>query len=414
MTGGADGKVKLWNTQTGFCFVTFTNHTGPVQAVAVSPSNSVVLSASRDGTVRAYDLLRYRNFRTLFAASANNAASLASAATAPAAQLQCLAIDGAGEVIAAGGIDPYSVFVWNLQTGTLTDELAGHTGPITAVQFVSQRNFLLSASLDNTVRMWDLYGGNGCVDIFQHTSSVVCMAARPDGKQLITATLDGQLHCWSLDDAHLLFSMDCKRDLRMGRSAASRLTAESLTKQAHFTSICYSADGNMLLAGGNSNTICIYHLPTRLLVRSLPMTKNRSFANIVHRLNSKNLKASGGALVGEEEIDDATSGSEKEDRIDRSLPGAKSLEKRRTPPMSRVHQLSFSSTGQHFAVASTLGLLMYSLNGQLSIDAGDLGLSFFFVVIFLSLASSFYSSELTHFFLLNSTGPHTIRMADCS
>jgi periodic tryptophan protein 2 len=63
VTGGDDCRVKLWNVSSGFCFVTFSEHTGPVTAVHVAASGQVVVSASKDGTVRAYDLLRYRNFR---------------------------------------------------------------------------------------------------------------------------------------------------------------------------------------------------------------------------------------------------------------------------------------------------------------------------------------------------------------
>ncbi len=33
-TGGDDGKVKLWNTSSGFCFVTFHEHEAPVSEVA--------------------------------------------------------------------------------------------------------------------------------------------------------------------------------------------------------------------------------------------------------------------------------------------------------------------------------------------------------------------------------------------
>ncbi|RYG52650.1 hypothetical protein EON67_00710 [archaeon] len=32
-TGGDDGKVKVWNASTGFCFVTFHEHTAPVTAL---------------------------------------------------------------------------------------------------------------------------------------------------------------------------------------------------------------------------------------------------------------------------------------------------------------------------------------------------------------------------------------------
>ena len=64
VTGGDDGKVKVWQTATGFCTVTFTEHTAPVKAVTFAKGGNVVISASVDGTVRAFDLLRYRNFRT--------------------------------------------------------------------------------------------------------------------------------------------------------------------------------------------------------------------------------------------------------------------------------------------------------------------------------------------------------------
>ena len=69
---------------SGFCFVTFSEHEAPVSAVCFAPGGGAVLSASLDGTVRARDLTRYRNFRTLV--------------TPQPAQLTCLAVDPAGEV----------------------------------------------------------------------------------------------------------------------------------------------------------------------------------------------------------------------------------------------------------------------------------------------------------------------------
>ena len=53
-------QVKLWNASSGFCFVTFSEHSSAVTAVAFSPSGKVVVSASLDGTVRAFDLHRYQ------------------------------------------------------------------------------------------------------------------------------------------------------------------------------------------------------------------------------------------------------------------------------------------------------------------------------------------------------------------
>ena len=52
-------QVKLWNTASGFCFVTFTEHTSAVTAVTFNHTGQVVVSASGDGTVRAFDMHRY-------------------------------------------------------------------------------------------------------------------------------------------------------------------------------------------------------------------------------------------------------------------------------------------------------------------------------------------------------------------
>lgn len=77
-------QVKLWTVASGFCFVTFSEHTAPVTAVSFLPTSSAAVSASMDGTVRAWDLLRYRNFRTM---------------TSPTpVQFASLAVDPAGEV----------------------------------------------------------------------------------------------------------------------------------------------------------------------------------------------------------------------------------------------------------------------------------------------------------------------------
>lgn len=51
-------QVKVWNATSGLCFVTFTEHVSSVTSVAFTSSGFVVVSASLDGTVRAFDLHR--------------------------------------------------------------------------------------------------------------------------------------------------------------------------------------------------------------------------------------------------------------------------------------------------------------------------------------------------------------------
>lgn len=57
-----------------------------------------MFSSSLDGTVRAYDLIRYRNYRTL---------------TPPQpVPLIALALDPAGEVAVAGSTETFDIYVW--------------------------------------------------------------------------------------------------------------------------------------------------------------------------------------------------------------------------------------------------------------------------------------------------------------
>ncbi len=194
-TGSDDAKVKLWGASTGFCFVTLNDHTAPVTAVCFGPaSGRVLLTASLDGTVRAYDLQRYKNFRTLTSDPLEEAAvaRLGSSSGSRMAQFVSLAVDPSGEVVVAGGMEPFSIFVWALQTGKLLDVLAGHAGPVSALSFDVNSGHLASGSWDKTVKVWDIYR-NECVETLSHPSEVLCLAFRPDGKQLVAGTLHGQV-----------------------------------------------------------------------------------------------------------------------------------------------------------------------------------------------------------------------------
>lgn len=51
-------QVKVWNTLSGFCFVTFTEHSSGVTGVTFTATGYVIVSSSMDGTVRAFDLHR--------------------------------------------------------------------------------------------------------------------------------------------------------------------------------------------------------------------------------------------------------------------------------------------------------------------------------------------------------------------
>ena len=57
----------------------------------------------------------------------------------------------------------------------------------------------------------------------------------------------------------------------------------------YFSSLEYSADGECLLAGGNSFVICIYHVKEAILLKKFQITQNLSFDGLHVSLASKAL-----------------------------------------------------------------------------------------------------------------------------
>ena len=125
-------------------------------------NGKVVISSSLDGTVRAFDMTRYRNFKTL--------------TTPRPVQLSCVSVDSSGDLIAAGGKDVFEVYLWSLTTGRLVEVsadwlsvcalysdwsifqvLGGHEGPVGGVSFspAPASTMLATVSWDKTLRIWD-------------------------------------------------------------------------------------------------------------------------------------------------------------------------------------------------------------------------------------------------------------------
>lgn len=266
-TGGEDGRLKLWNATSGFCYVTMEKtHTAPVTSVAFAKA-SVVVSASLDGTVRAHDLHRYRTFKTL--------------TTPSPVQFLSLAVDPSGEIVTAGSADPFHIYTWNLQTGKLMDILTGHSGPVCSLDFQSTGGVLVSASWDGTVKLWDLYKGNVPTESLQHSADVVCVCFRPDGKEICSGTMGGILSFWDVESGKLKYEIDGKADIAGGRKLNDRMAADNNAASRYFTSVCYSADGTCVLAGGNSKYVCIYEVSQQILLRKFQVTYNRSLDGVL-------------------------------------------------------------------------------------------------------------------------------------
>ncbi|XP_072941453.1 periodic tryptophan protein 2 homolog [Epargyreus clarus] len=349
VTGGYDGKVKVWNTTSGFCFVTFHEHKSTVTSIAFSANKKFFVSASLDGTVRCYDLIRYRNFRTLTSPSL--------------VQFSCVAIDSSSEFCAAGGQDVFEIFVWSIKFGKLLEVLGGHEAPVSSLSFSPHlgSSKLASGGWDKTVRLWNCIESSSECEVIRLTADALQVVFRPDGEEVAVSSLDGNITFFNATTCDQTGSIEGRNDLGSARADTDLVTAEKLLKTKAFTTICYSADGNCILGGGNSKHICLYSIKESVLIKKFVITQNRSLDAVNDFINRRLLTEFGNIALVEERTE-LEGGN-----VNVRLPGVQAgdMADRQVKPEVRVHCVRFSPTGESFAVAATEGLLIYSQNAGL-------------------------------------------------
>ncbi|KAK1934325.1 Periodic tryptophan protein 2 [Phytophthora citrophthora] len=211
------------------------------------------------------------------------------------------------------------------------------------------------------------------IEPLAHPTDVLAVAFRPDGKQLASTTLNGAVNIWDVEDGEQVGTIDGKRDIAGGRKEGDHITAANNQLSKHFTSVCYSADGALLLAGGRSKFVCIYAVEPQILLKKFQISHNLSLDGILEKLNSKNVTESG---LSKNELDAHLDDSEASGRsAGDSLVGAK----RAVDPGSRRKNMEvlskavlFSPTGRAWAAATTEGLLIYGLDESLAFDPFEL------------------------------------------
>ena len=298
----------------------------------------------------------------------------------------------------AGSVDTFQIHIWSMKTGRLLDILAGHQGPVTSLAFSPESALLASGSWDKTVRLWDVYEGRGQTDVLPHAHDVLALAFRPDGKQVAVSTLDGQVFLWKPDDARLEGTIEGRRDMAGGKTVGDKRSASNIVAGKSFKTLAYSADGALLLAGGNGKSVCMYDVNGRALLRKFPLSRSKAMDGTIERLDSNRVTDAGplDLLPGGDSDDEDDDGLRRGARGGRTggsggggmpgssggLPGAgagggagagSSGAEARVRPTIRCKHVVFAPTGQGWCASTTEGVMVYARDTGLAFDPTDLG-----------------------------------------
>ncbi|KAJ2182953.1 rRNA-processing protein utp21 [Coemansia sp. RSA 551] len=170
--GLASGVIEMANMQSGLSRRTFVGHSKAVTGVHTDACNLRVYSTSLDGTLRIWDF-----------ATGN--------------QLHCIDMPSTPShlivyresSLLACACDDACIRVIDAESTRIVRTFSGHRNRITDLAFSNDGRWIVSSSLDCTIRTWDLPTGY-MVDWFRVESVPVSVAFSPMGDFLATAHMD--------------------------------------------------------------------------------------------------------------------------------------------------------------------------------------------------------------------------------
>jgi WD40 repeat protein len=177
--------LKIWDPETERPLLTINAHRHPVSALAFSPDDRWLASASFDRTVKLSDSTT-GEFVGIFDLHTGT--------------VECVAFSLNGKRLASGGEDK-TVRFWDATTRLEVLALRGHTDRCGCVAFSPDGWRLASASSDRTIRIWDatpLQGDEGqeILTFKEHTDEIRAAAFSPDGQRVVSAGQDGLVKVW--------------------------------------------------------------------------------------------------------------------------------------------------------------------------------------------------------------------------
>jgi len=110
-----------------------------------------------------------------------------------------LCVETTRDLVVSGSED-WTIKVWNWQkNNALLRTLRGHTRSVVRIIVLSER-WLVSASMDHSVRVWSI--GSGCCEGEKYTETAVVDMLQKDDGTLIMCGEDNKIYVWSVETAN--------------------------------------------------------------------------------------------------------------------------------------------------------------------------------------------------------------------
>jgi WD40 repeat protein/transcriptional regulator with XRE-family HTH domain len=284
-TASWDGAIKLWELERGSLLWTGSQTEG-IESVAFAPDGHRLASGGNDAVVHLWDTASGTNVQTL----ACQGGAVFSVAWSP---------DGR---LLASGCANGDISLWEMQetqSASCVKTLTGHTNWVEELAFAPDGTQLASASVDRTVRLWEVTSGCCLQTLEGHTDRVFAVAWSPDGRTVASAGFDKMIWLWDVErgryrmalqgytarmykiaftpDSRCLLSGSEDSALRVWDVASGQCVRIIQGYAVSFYDIDWSPDGAQLVSGGPDALVIIWDL-----VGGTPPRALRGHSWVVH------------------------------------------------------------------------------------------------------------------------------------
>jgi WD40 repeat protein len=232
VSGSRDKTVRLWDIKGNPIAQPFRGHESSVYSVAFSPNGQMIVSGSDDRTVRLWDI---------------EGNSIAQPFRGHEDFVNSVAFSPNGQMIVSGSRDT-TVRLWDIKGNLIAQPFRGHQYSVTSVAFSPNGQMIVSGSRDKTVRLWDIKGNPIAQPFLGHEHVVNSVAFSPDGQMIVSGSLDKTVRLWSIE--------------------GGAIGQPFLGHESFVTSVAFSPNGQMIVSGSDDKIVRLWDIKGNLIAQA--------------------------------------------------------------------------------------------------------------------------------------------------
>ncbi len=243
-SGSADNSLKIWSLKDGKLIDSIIAHEQALLSLAFTNSekeNYYLATGSYDQTINLWTLNKDKN-QAIFLKNSHTL-------TNHTGSIHALAIAPQKNILISASYDQ-SIKQWDLTTGKLLCSSFDPLGAIYALALHQQREIIASAGADGSISLWQLGRGEMLGFLSGNVSSVQSLAMSRDGQILAAGCVDGNIRIWQLT-ADIFQSKIEPLPNHVIKAHSGQVTG-----------LVFSNDSQNLFSSGADGRVKIWHLPT--------------------------------------------------------------------------------------------------------------------------------------------------------